>query len=43
MDDYSRSVIPPVFHVVGADDDALPRFTLGPVFTDWELAPVRRC
>jgi cytochrome c oxidase assembly factor CtaG len=30
-------VIPPVFHVVGADDDALPRFTLGRVFTEWEL------
>ncbi len=30
-------MIPPAFHVVGGDDDALPRFTLGRVFTEWEL------
>jgi cytochrome c oxidase assembly factor CtaG len=30
-------VIPPAFHVVTGDDDALPRFTLGSVFTEWEL------
>ena len=30
-------VIPPAFHVVTGDDDALPRFTLGRVFTEWEL------
>jgi putative copper resistance protein D len=30
-------VIPPVFHVVSGDDDALPRFTLGRVLTEWEL------
>jgi putative copper resistance protein D len=30
-------VIPPVFHVVTGDDDALPRFDLGRVFTEWEL------
>jgi cytochrome c oxidase assembly factor CtaG len=30
-------VIPPAFHVVGGDDEALPRFTLGRVFTEWEL------
>ena len=30
-------MIPPAFHVVTGDDDALPRFTLGRVFTEWEL------
>ena len=30
-------MIPPAFHVVTGDDDALPRFTLGSVFTEWEL------
>ncbi len=30
-------MIPPAFHVVGGDDEALPRFTLGRVFTEWEL------
>jgi putative copper resistance protein D len=30
-------VIPPGFHVVTGDDVALPRFTLGRVFTEWEL------
>jgi cytochrome c oxidase assembly factor CtaG len=30
-------VIPPAFHVVTGNDDALPRFTLASVFTEWEL------
>ena len=30
-------MIPPAFHVVSGDDDALPRFTVGRVFTEWEL------
>ena len=30
-------MIPPVFHVVSGEDDALPRFTLSRVFTEWEL------
>ncbi len=30
-------MIPPAFHVVTGDDDALPRFTLGSVFTEWEV------
>jgi putative copper resistance protein D len=30
-------VIPPAFHVVSGVDEALPRFTLGRVFTEWEL------
>ena len=30
-------MIPPAFHLVTGDDDALPRFTLGRVFTEWEL------
>ncbi len=30
-------MIPPAFHVVTGDDNALPRFTLGRVFTEWDL------
>ena len=30
-------MIPPAFHVVTGDEEALPRFTLGRVFTEWEL------
>lgn len=29
--------MPPVFHVVTVGEDALPRFTVGRVFTEWEL------
>jgi cytochrome c oxidase assembly factor CtaG len=31
------SVIPPAFHAVTGDEEALPRFTVGRVFTEWEL------
>jgi cytochrome c oxidase assembly factor CtaG len=30
-------VLPPVMHAAGGDEEALPRFTLGTVFTQWEL------
>ena len=31
------TVIPPVLHAAGGGEEALPRFTLGSVFTQWEL------
>jgi putative copper resistance protein D len=30
-------LVPPVLHGAGGDEEALPRFTLGTVFTQWEL------